>query len=274
MKEVLFVRLKLTYTCAFLCMVLTLKPYLLDAQAIKQNKEQINITSSFKPSIVKTGKIEFEAKVPERDTSRFLFKYPFESFVFSSTVSPFSIKPLSFTHGESQESSGAHIKLGYGSLTSPFSSLSWTSRKDKLFYSANFDHFSAMGDLPDQKLSSTALSANLKNRLNENQTFLFDLGFEQQAFRLYGFDHGLFNFSPNDLKQNFNIIHLGTTYQQVSGNEGQTTISPHMEVDYLFASRKTNEFSLFFSMPASLSLSSNLYLKTQLDISSSFQLTP
>jgi len=270
MKEILFGRFKLTCTYTFLCMILTLKPYLLDAQANKQNKEQINITSSFKPSIVKTGKIEFEAKVPAKDTSRYLFKYPFESFVFSSTISPFSIKPLSYTHGENQELSGAHIKLGYGSLSSPFSSLSWTSRKDKLFYSANFDHFSARGNLPDQKVSSTALSANLKNRLNENQTFLFDLGFEQQAFRLYGFDHGLFSFSPNDLKQIFNIMHLGTTYQQVSGNEGQTTLSPHLEVDYLFASRKTNEFSLFFSMPASLSLSGDVYLKTQLDISSSF----
>jgi len=243
---------------------------MIKAQANRKNNEQINITSSFKPSIVKTGKIEFEAKVPDKDTTRFSFKYPFETFVFSSTVSPFSIKPLSISHDENQDLAGAYIKLGYGSLSSPFSSVAWTSRKDNLFYSANFDHFSAIGSLPDQKISNTSLSASLKNRINENQTYLIDVGFEQQAFRLYGFDHRFFSFSSNDLKQIFNTIHLGTTYRQVSGSEGQTTISPHFEIDYLFASRKTTELSLFLSVPATLSLSHNLFLKTQLDISSTF----
>ena len=137
-------------------MILTLKPYLLDAQANKQNKEQINITSSFKPSIVKTGKIEFEAKVPAKDTSRYLFKYPFESFVFSSTVSPFSIKPLSYNHGENQELSGAHIKLGYGSLSSPLSSLSSNpelipKNKQHLNYLIYLSHLKPLEDLKDIK---------------------------------------------------------------------------------------------------------------------------
>jgi hypothetical protein len=270
MNNLLLPRLFLSWTKIVLCIYLAISPFYAKSQANKNTKEQINITSSFKPSIIKTGKIEFDAKIPERDTSRFVFKYPYESFNFPTVLSPFSIKPLSYAFDENQDLSGTYIKLGYGNLSSPFSSLSWTRKKEKIFYSANIDHYSAVGKLPDQKISNTALSFNLKNRLNDNQTLLFDLGFDQQAYRLYGFDHELFSFGSNELKQIFNTIHLGSTYQQVSGTEGQTTFSPHLEVDYLFASRNTSEYSMGFIMPASVLIAQNLILRTELDVSAAF----
>ena len=42
----------------------------------KNQKEVINITSSFKPSIVKSGKIEFSATPLGKDVSTYDFIYP------------------------------------------------------------------------------------------------------------------------------------------------------------------------------------------------------
>ena len=169
------------------------------------------------------------------------------------------------------EGAASYLKLGYGSFASPLASLSWSDRKDRLFYATNFDHYSAKGQLQDQQVSFTSLSGSLKDKFNENQSIQYDIGFERQSYRLFGFDHNLFSLTdPAELRQDFNVFHLATTYQQVAGNEGQTSFSPHIAFDYLIASRKTNEFSIGFQLPFSLSLSESLLLKSQLELSASF----
>ena len=237
------------------------------AQVGKGKKEEISITSSFKPSIVKTGKIEFDAKVPTKDTTPYAFNYPFEPFKYTTSLSPFTVKPLALVQQLDTPVTGSFAKLGFGSLQSPFVSLSHAAGKGKTIYAAGLDHFSAKGEIADQKISQTSLFGSLKNNYSENQSLAVDMGYDRQSFKLYGYDHTVFNLSGNDIQQDFNTIHLGATYRQVTGTEGQSTFAPGFHAYYLLGSRKTNEFSANFNLPLTISLANNLFLHAQLDVS-------
>jgi len=236
-----------------------------EAQNKRANKEEINITSSFKPSIVKTGKIEFQPKTLPKDTSPYFFKYPFESSRFTTSLSPFTVKPLAFLQNTHLKGKENFVKIGFGNLQSPLASISFSDVKDKIDQSLAFDHFSASGRLPNQKVSQSSLLGMLKRKYSENQYWNFFFGVDRRAFNLYGYDQTMYNLTKQEISQIFNSIRAGSSYRIVTGNEGQTSLAPELNFDYLSASRKTAEFSTQIKFPLSIVLSSQMFINTQLD---------
>ena len=85
------------------------------AQKEVSKKEIISITSTFKPSIIKTGKIDFFAKTPELDNMPFSFNYIPTHGYHQTTLPTFFVKPLAFKHEDIKyDSAGLFAKLGYG----------------------------------------------------------------------------------------------------------------------------------------------------------------
>ena len=122
-------------------------------QVEKSNKEVINITSTFKPSIVKTGKIEFQAEPLKKDTSAYEFVYPTDKVQFLTPMRSFSIRPLSFKQNQSdKDSSNLFAKLGYGNLSTPFISLGFQRDFSMSNLSVTADHISSKGNLPNQEV--------------------------------------------------------------------------------------------------------------------------
>ena len=135
-----------------LCFLLFVTGGYTSAQDKRGKKEEISITSSFKPSIVKSGKLEFQAEAPPRDTTAYKLTYPTLPIQFSTPMSSFVIKPLSFHASEKQQDNEVvYAKLGFGNLSTPFVSLGYTGRKEREQFSANLDHVSSKGKLDDQQ---------------------------------------------------------------------------------------------------------------------------
>jgi len=230
------------------------------AQDKRGKKEEISITSSFKPSIVKTGKLEFQADAPPKDTTAYRLSYPIQPIQFTTPMSSFVIKPLSFlTDEKQQDKEDIYAKLGFGNLTTPFASLGFTTRKAKEQYTANLDHISSKGKLEDQQYAHSSLNLGYKNTLAENRIVRVYGGYDRQGYRLYGFDRALNpSFPAADLRQNFNNFHVGANYDHLSGENGSMTLMPAFRADFLTASREQSAVALTFAFPISYSINETL----------------
>lgn len=237
------------------------------AQDKRGKKEEISITSSFKPSVVKTGKLEFQADAPPKDTTAYRLTYPTMPIQFTTPMSSFVIKPLSFqTNEKQQDKEDVFAKLGFGNLSTPFASLGFTGLKANEQFTANLDHISSKGKLDDQQYAHSSLNLGYKNTLAENRIARFYAGYDRQGYRLYGFDHIL---NPNlpaaDLRQNFNNFHLGAKYDHLSGENGSISLMPELRADFLTASRAQSEIALTFAFPISYVINETLKAGIGLD---------
>ncbi len=239
----------------------------LNAQIDRNRKEEINITSAFKPSIVRTGKIEFRADAPAQDTSSYFFNYAQTPFSFKTLIGPLEVKPLAIRNeNESGNGTSLHARLGYGNLQNPFASLSYTSQESKKQFSLNLDHISAKGSLKDQQYGTSSISARYRNMITNNQLVDFLAGYDFDQYKLYGYDQNSSTISSDQLRQNFHHVFGAINYQQVGGNDGQFIIAPSLRFDYLITNRINNESQLSFKMPLSFRFSSKIHFKSTIDV--------
>lgn len=214
------------------------------AQNAKSKKEEISITSSFKPSILKTSKIEFYAAPPSKEESPYNFKYLPSHGVNNTTMPGFSIKPLAKIAGEvSEDSAGFFAKLGYGNLQNPLAQLAYQSTNKSSDFSVWVDHSSAKSNIEDQQNDQTSAGISFENMINQSQRIFVFAGYDLSNFKQYGFDHDKFTFPKNELIQRFNNISAGATFTQLLGEENRTSISPEFFVNNFSSNKSVSEFS-------------------------------
>ena len=238
-----------------------------NAQVKKNSVEEINITSSFKPSIVKTGKLEFFPEIPLKDTHSFRFNYPFDAVSFKTPLSSFSLKPLAYQVPQRvDERNNAFFKVGGGNLNTPFLSAGYQSRLNDNIFSLGVDHISSKGNLQNQQYSNSNVTGQFKRQLADNQSFNINLGYQGDAYRNYGYDTSKFSFSEDELKQRFNQFSFGAGFDLVAGNNASIFIKPDIQFDYLSTRRGANEMDLQFRVPLTYVVDNNVKLSANLDI--------
>jgi hypothetical protein len=227
-------------------------------------KEVISITSSFKPSIIKTGKIEFYAAPPIKDDASFLFNYIPSHGANITTMTGFSVKPLAMvTEVKKVDSTGLFAKVGYGNIQNPFVQLAYQSTHKSSDYSIWVDHISAKGKLEDQQFANSSVGFSFQNKINQSQKIFVFGGYDLSAYRLYGFDHSLFSFQKNDLLQRFNNASIGAVFSQLLGEQNKTSIAPQIKFNFFSTNNSTNEFSTHIKLPVEYLLKENLNLIIQ-----------
>lgn len=229
---------------------------------IKKDKEVINITSSFKPSIIKSGKIEFFADQIKKDTLPFSFQYQPSHGDIRTTMTTFNIKPLALQEKEkTKEMSGAYAKIGLGSMQNVRLDLAGQSSRPQTDVSYWVNNLSRKGPLKDQQFSNTVIGASLVHRLNQSQKITTDLGFDFNRYRQYGFDHQSFNFSVPEITRTMQDIHAGFSFQQLFGEENGGSLEPHFRMDHFSSNGLGDETNLRIEFPFSHLISStfNLY---------------
>jgi hypothetical protein len=241
----------------------------LNAQIDRNRKEEINITSAFKPSIVRTGKLEFRADPPLKDTSAYIFKYTQEPLNFRTSVGPIEVKPLAFKSEADEENTLGETffaKLGYGNIQNPFASLSYHSKAQGNHFSLHADHNSAKGNIDDQQYANSSVLTKFTKSINENQVADIFAGYDFNAYKLYGYDHAAVSIPPEQIKQHYHHAFAGLTYQYVAGSDGQTLFTPSMRYDYIRTNKLVGENQLHIKLPVSFRIASGLHLKTAIEL--------
>lgn len=218
----------------FLLLFFQLTPASVLAQGDKSLKEEINITSSFKPSIIKSSKIEFRPDAIAKDTTRYAFSYEPVKLSFNTPMSGFTIKPLAY-NAPLEEVDGDQMiaHLGYGNLKSPFGSISYASGKADQFLHVNADYLSMKGKLPAQQHAVGTLGASFKKRISENYQYKIGTSIEDFRYRTFGFDRNVFDINDSLLRQNFTNFNVHASLHNVAGEEGKININPLFSFNYL-----------------------------------------
>lgn len=239
----------------------------LHAQIDRNRKEEINITSAFKPSIVRTGKIEFRGDPPLQDTSSYIFRYTQTPFNFKTLIGPLEVKPLAFK-SETENSNGESFfaRIGYGNLQNPLASVTYASKQSQKQFSVHGEHVSAKGELNNQEYSNSSVSARYRNMINLNQVVDFFAGYDFNQYKLYGYDHNVIAFTSDQVRQNFHHVNAGASYQHIAGNDGQILMDPSLRFDYLATSKNKTESQLSFNMPVVFRFNSKLHLNTAIKV--------
>lgn len=236
---------------SFILLFFQLTPTNVLAQGDKSSKEEINITSSFKPSIIKSSKIEFRPDAIARDTTRYAFSYEPVKLSFNTPMSGFTIKPLAY-NAPVKEVEGDQLiaHLGYGNLKSPFGSISYASGKANQFLHVNADYLSMKGKLPGQQHAIGTLGASFKKRISENYQFKIGSSIEDFNYRTFGFDKQFVNIRDEDLKQRFTNFNLNASLHNIAGDEGKMKVNPVASFDYLTTNQNYHTVSASIGMHA------------------------
>jgi hypothetical protein len=237
------------------------------AQQQKAKAEEINITSSFKPSIIKTGKLEFFPEIPSKDTHSYRFKYTFDAVNFRTPLSAFSLKPLAYQVPPSPiDVNNVYLKLGGGNFNTPFVSAAYQTRLDENLLSFKADHISSKGSIPNQQYANSNFTGKFSRQVADNQSFTLNLGYQGDAYRNYGYDTAKFSFSEEELKQKFNLFSLGAGYDLVAGENAELFMSPTLKLDYLTTRRDSKEMNFHFEIPVKYEVENDIALNVALNL--------
>ena len=256
-----------TFKSIFFVFFFLLMQYFTLAQNKKGKVEEINITSSFKPSIVKTGKLEFFPEIPVKDTHSFKFDYTFDAVNFKTPLSSFSLKPLAYqVPPPPVDINNAYLKLGGGNLNTPFVSAAYQTRFDENLLSFGVDHISSKGNIPNQQYANSKITTRFTRQVADNQSFTLNLGYQGDAYRNYGYDTAKFTFSEDELKQKFNLFSFGAGYDLVAGKNADVFIKPTLKFDYLTTRRDAKEMNLQLTVPVNYVVGEDIKLSAALNL--------
>lgn len=232
------------------------------AQKDSSKKQVIDITSSFKPTIRNTPKVNFSATNLTIDTSKSIAPYSIPSLNLLFSYHPVSLKPLALNR-DSASLLGLRnfIKLGYGSLSTPSASTSLSLGEGiKSLVSLTADYISSIGAIENQYFAqfNTKLNGSYFSKTNE----IFGvLGLNRQDYRLYGYNHSLLSFSKQAVMQNFENLHGKIGIRNTIANDLGINYSPVLEVNHFNNQHKLGENSMKLDIPIEKSLEDFISVK-------------
>lgn len=241
-----------------------------EAQVDRAQREQISITSSFKPSIIKTDKIEFMPSLPNLDTGRRNYSYAVSRLQFTTPNSSFLLKPLAYTPEKlNQYKEGFTAKVGYGLLSSPVASVAYNrpigvEKQDRLILMAN--HSSFTGKIDDQVYSNSSLISSYTINHSSTRITHLDVLYDYDTYRTYGFDRNLYRLAQDDLRRRMSTIRTRVQQDWVTGGQGQLHFSPSFTFRHSSLWKKANESHFDVRLPATVTINPAITASSEIDI--------
>ncbi len=190
------------FLCVLACLLLATGA--LHAQDTTKRRT-INVTSTFKPSLRNSAKINFNAQAPITDTAHPHLNYNLPVQFLNLQYQPVGLSPVALP-GDTLKvwNNDNYIKLGVGNVHLPYGKvgLSFGDRK-YTFFNVLAEGYSSKGDLKYQEnsLFRAAITGTVKTPSNLEWTG--KLGFRGDGYYLYGFQPSDLDFPKSALQQQF-----------------------------------------------------------------------
>ncbi len=193
MKEIIFLPV-----CLLLCTVVS------HAQDTTK-KKTINITSTFKPALKNTAKLNFNAEGPAIDTTRPVLQYNIPNQFLSLVYRPAGLNPLALPSDTVKNwNNDNYIKVGAGNNHLPYvqAGLSFGDRKNS-FYNIFAEGYHSKGKLDFQENNLLAASISGTIKAANNLQWDGSLGFRGEGYYLYGYQPSTLQYTKSQLLQQF-----------------------------------------------------------------------
>ncbi len=170
--------------------------------------KSIDITSTFKPVLRESAKINFNANPPVVDTTRPRLTYNIPSQNLFFAYQPAELKPVALevdTIVAWQYNN--FIKVGIGNVHQPYIKAGFSFGDGKSsFFNLFANHYTSKGSRPYQKNSLTSVGAAASYITPKHHEWNARLGFVSDDYFLYGYKPDSLEFSKEQLRQKFQTI--------------------------------------------------------------------
>lgn len=220
------------------------------AQKDTTKKQTIDITSTYKPVLRNSVKVNFSATNLPADTSKVVGPYKIPPQNLFYTYQPVSLKPLALAQDSALEVGIRNfLKVGFGNFSTPYASAGFSFGDGKTVLANLYaDFISSKGNIKNQDYSQLNIKGSGSYFTDRNEAY-GGVGIKQQDFYLYGYDHLLHNYSKSDVLQRFQDISIKGGFRNKDKNETGINYNPNVEISVFSNQNKLTESSLVVEAP-------------------------
>ena len=232
------------------------------AQNDTSRRQTIEITSSYKPVLRNTVKINLYASPITADTSRprLTYNIPPQNLFF--TYQPVSLKPLALDADTTlQLGDRNQLKVGFGSFTTPYVAGAFSfgdGKKNLLNVYGNY--ISSRGSIKNQDFSELKVRGDGSIFTPKSEIYAH-AAFAQHEYYQYGYDHTLDSFSKSDVRRSYQDLSAGVGLRNIAVNDLNFIYDPHLELHTFSRESKATETTLLLTLPAEKKFSDAVSVK-------------
>ncbi len=227
-------------------------------------RQTIQITSSYKPSLRNTVKINLYASPISADTTRprLAYSIPPENLFFA--YEPVSLKPLSLQADTSLKLGDRNqLKVGYGNLSTPYVSGAFSFGDGKHNLGNIYGNYiSSRGKIKNQDFGEWNVKGTGSLFSGKNETYA-GVEFAQHEYYQYGYDHSLYDFSKDSIRRSYQDFTANVGFRNTEHNDIGINYDPHLEVHEFSRENKATETTLMVNLPAEKRFSDAVSFKVE-----------
>jgi hypothetical protein len=232
------------------------------AQNDTSRRQTIEITSSYKPVLRNTVKINLYASPLTADTTRprLAYNIPPQNLFF--VYQPVSLKPLALTADTALHLGDRNqLKVGFGSFTTPYvnGAFSFGDGKKNLL-NVYGDYISSRGKIENQDFSELNIKAAGSIFTPKNEVYA-NAAFSEHENYLYGYDHSLDSFAKSDIRRSYQDFSAGVGFRNTAKNDLNFIYNPHLILHNFSRENKATETTLELNIPVEKKFSDAVSIK-------------
>src|SRR5664279_2418700 len=190
------------------------------AQQDTSRRQTIEITSSYKPVLRNTVKINLYASPLTADTTRPRLAYTIPAQNLFFAYQPVSLNPLALDADTTlQLGERNQLKIGFGSFTTPYVAGAFSfgdGKKNLLNVYGNY--ISSRGNIDNQDFSEINVKGAGSIFTPKNEIYA-NAAFAQHEYYQYGYNHLLDSFNKTDIRRSYQDFSAGVGLRNIAVND-------------------------------------------------------
>ena len=229
----------------------------------------IEVIQAYKPQVKQAPKPEWVPQLPPPDTSHKAESYndvPQQSLYY--TYSSMPLHPLALGKDEQKLPYPDYVKVGAGNLSTIYLDAGIGGIYGKDYETGiHIHHLSQDGNIVNQQSSQDGVEAEGMLHKESGDWHATLMG-EQNKFFNYGYNHDLYNYSSDSVKQVYLLVKAMAGFQSKGDSNTAFSYHPALDVYGYGAYHNTSETSFAYDLPFACRIENNL--QAQLSLSGAF----
>ena len=224
---------------------------ILNAQQDTSKPRKVEITSSFKPVLKESAKINFNAAPPVADTTRPRLQYDVPNPSLLLGYQPGSLKPLALQiDSVGRFESSSYIKAGFGSLKTPYVQAGFSFGDGNTAGINIFaKHVASEGKREFQDFSSTEVKLSGFYKAAQNMEWSAMVGMKSDKTYKYGFEPETLSFPNDSIRQRFQTYSARVGMRNINKTEFGLNYAPEVKIDIFSDHLKNSESNTVLNLP-------------------------
>lgn len=235
------------------------------AQRDTTKKQSIDITSSYKPVLRNSVKINFAGSQLAADTARPVLNYNIPSQNLFYAYRPISLKPLALEQDTNIYLGNRNfVKAGFGNLSTPYiaAGLSFGDGKTSLV-NLTGDYIQSKGKIKNQDYSLLNVKASGSYFMRKNELY-GGVEVNSHLYSLYGYNHFIHDYDKKDVRQQFQNVSVNAGFKNTVTNELGVNYNSSIRVGFFSNKDLATETNVFVDVPVEKPINDNFTVKAEL----------